>query len=97
MAQGKYVDISGLDKVDLLFRLWSKTEPSLYFAQRNIDPPEFGSTDEALEATKTYIDYYKGRCIRANLSGNKAKPMEYDRDAGTGAFAAIVNEMRNGK
>lgn len=97
MAQSDSVDISGLDKAGLLFRLWSNAKPALYYTQRNIDPPEFGPMKAALEATKTYIDYYNGRCIKANLSGNSVNPKMYDRDAGTGAFSTIVNTMRSGK
>jgi hypothetical protein len=63
------MNISGLDKVKLLKGLWENTKPAAYFAQYNQPAPSF---DEKLaqEAVKKPIDYFCGRAIKLDLSGD---------------------------
>lgn len=88
------IDISGLDKVELLRQLWSGTKPAAIFTKMPGMVPIFNNFD-AKEAVKHYIDYFAGKCIKADLSGDRANTAMYDRDAGAGAFVKIVNKLRD--
>ena len=54
--------------------------------------PEFDESAAEL-SVKKYIDYFQGRCIKADISGDYVDPGLYDRDAGSGAFQKIINEL----
>ena len=88
------VDIAGLDKVALLERLWQHMQPAGFFAEASLHAPTFDK-NKAKVATRGYIDYFCGRCIKCDLSGDEADAYLYDRDTGAGTFAAIVQDMRN--
>lgn len=45
-------------------------------------------------AVKSRMDYFQGRCIKTNISGDSVEPWLYDRDAGSGKFKEIVDGMR---
>ncbi len=47
----------------------------------------------ASNAVVKYIDYFDGRAIKSDLSGDSAYHRMYDRDAGDGVFAKIVANM----
>jgi hypothetical protein len=87
------VDISGLDKVELLKLLWEAMKPAAFFAMSGRPPPPFDN-ENATAAVAKYIDYYAGRCIKTDLSGDKASARSYNRDAGADAFQRIVAKMR---
>ncbi len=86
------VDIKGINKVKLLKALWSNMKPAAFFYMSGIPSPSFDDTD-AGSAVKKYIDYFCGRNIKCDLSGNTVDPSGYDRDAGNGAFQKIVNSL----
>lgn len=88
------ISIKGLDKVQLLKKLWQGQIPAGYFAMSGILGPVFNE-ETAKEVVKKHIDYFCGRAIKTNLSGDKIDPYLYDRDAGQGKFAQIVDDMRN--
>lgn len=54
--------------------------------------PKFNEA-EAQEAVLEYIDYFCGRAIKCDLSGDIANPNSYDLDAGAGAFQRVVNSL----
>lgn len=87
------VNISGLSKVDLLERLWNRMKPAAFFAFNLSLAPSFNK-DEAKKDVKGYIDYFCGRCIKSDLSGDTANTSLYNRDAGNGAFEEIVKKMQ---
>ena len=93
MAEEK-VYIGGLDKVELLKRLWSNQKVAAFFAQMPWATPQFDAA-LALEAVTRDIDYFCGRAIKTDLSGDMAETRLYDLDAGQGVFAQIVATMRN--
>ena len=88
------ISIKGLDKVELLKNIWQGQIPAGYFAMSGIRGPVFNE-ETAKEAVKKHIDYFCGRAIKTNLSGDEIDPYLYDRDAGQGKFAQIVDAMRN--
>jgi len=87
------VDISGLDKGKLLYCLWKGQMVAGFFTASGISPPDFDKST-ADKAALSYIDYFKGRAIKTDLSGDTVDPWLYDRDAGKGSFAKIVTAMR---
>ena len=92
MATRTMVDITGLDKVELLHELWKGSRSALFFKIRGIPPPEFDA-EEAKIVVTDYIDYFDGRMIKCDISGNQADPGLYDRDFGAGAFQRVVNSF----
>ncbi len=87
------VDISGIDKVQLLRALWEKSLPASFFNSGLVPPPQFDET-KARELDSWKIDYFCGRCIKSNLSENSVDPRLYDRDIYSGAFAEVVAKLR---
>ena len=91
------IDISGIDKVNLLKCLWKHSKPAIFFEDFNVLPPDFDE-NEAQEAVKEYIDYFCGRLIKANLSGNDVEKRQYDRydeSYGEGSFLKCVELCKN--
>lgn len=87
------IDISGVDKVELLKAMWTAQKPAAFFSLYRVKAPGFD--DEAAEdATKKYIDYFSGRAIKSDLSGDTVNPFGYDRDAGQGTLAKIISSLK---
>lgn len=89
------VFIGDLDKVELLKALWLNAKPAAYFngCRSPLLIPPFNAAD-AQKAVLKYVDYFCGRCIKSDLSGDYAHPGGYDRDWGRGAFADVVKLQR---
>ncbi|CEP03661.1 unnamed protein product (mitochondrion) [Plasmodiophora brassicae] len=87
------VDIRGIDKVELLHALWQNRKPALYFYGSGAPAPAFDHA-KAGGAVLRHIDYFEGRCIKTDLSGNTANAWFYDHDTGPGTFQRIVQELR---
>lgn len=91
------VDITGLDKVDVLRALYDATGPLGMGILH--DKPD-GLTVEDAQATITeagergYFDYVHGRPIKCDLSGTEFDPGMFDRDAGEGAAERAIAELR---
>lgn len=85
------INISGLDKVALLKNMWMSTSCiGLGFLGGGMN--NFDST-QAPTAVKRYIDYYQGRPIKSDLSGDTVDSYLYDRDSSV-PLATIVAQMR---
>ena len=70
------IDISGLDKVELLKRLWINIKPASFFTNRpDVSVPSFNE-GAAKDAVKKYIDYFQGRAIKMDLSGDEINRIE---------------------
>ncbi len=87
------VSIKGLEKVKLLKALWDHTKPAAFFTFSGLPSPEFDE-GAAKKEVLTYIDYFCGRCIKTDLSGDTADPTSYDADWGEGLFQKIVTSIR---
>jgi hypothetical protein len=87
------IDIRGIDKVLLLKEMWNNVPPARYFTIYQKSAPAFDEAG-AGAAVKGYIDYYEGRCIKTDLSGDTVDPFLYDRDAGYGTLGFIVEKLR---
>jgi hypothetical protein len=88
------INIAGLNKVDLLYRMWKE--------QKNTGNVFFGLQslwfDEDLAKTvvgrNRYIDYFCGKIIKTDLSRDEVDPWAYDRETYTGRLREIVNVMK---
>lgn len=87
-------DISGIDKVLLLQRLWENTNVlglgALRFAERLNLP---FNKKMAAKCVQDYVDYFDGRPIKCDLTGDKAYTRLYDRDSSK-PFKNVVNDIR---
>ena len=92
--QSMSIDIGGIDKVKLLRKLWDNQIRAAFFTMNGIPSLPFDESGAAKAITAGYIDYYAGRAIKSNLSGDTANTAMYDRDAGKGKFAQIVSSLR---
>lgn len=89
MAQ---VNIAGLDKVEVLRALWTKSGSS-EVSQRvksQWGAPSVFDWNAACAEVQSYVDYFQGRVIKCNLKGDSFDPAMFDRDNGAGAAAAAV-------
>ena len=91
------VNIAGINKVDLLYALWTNMSPSIptiYASLLNNNTRDILFNRELAKlAVLDYIDYFQGRCIKLDLSKDDVDTFLYDRDAGYGAFQRIVSEL----
>uniref|UniRef100_A0A6C0HHD1 Uncharacterized protein n=1 Tax=viral metagenome TaxID=1070528 RepID=A0A6C0HHD1_9ZZZZ len=91
------IDIKGLNKGQLLDALVLGTRYNGPFAFASefasyLSPEDSNKSEKIANAG--YIDRYGGKPIKTNLSGDFVDPRLYDRDAGQGTFAKIVQIMR---
>lgn len=89
------VDITGINKVELLRALWNNSTPAAYFTFTNTKPPEWNNERASTAIGSGFIDYFQGRIIKADLSKDQVNPSLYDRDNGRGAFSEIVEFIRS--
>jgi len=84
------VDISGLDKIELLFEMWSFAKTPSFFTDI--------SRSDCIDAKKLvsagFIEMFNGRSIRADISKDTVNPAMYDRIMGQGSLAKIVATLR---
>lgn len=83
------VDISGICKTKLLRAMWDVAPD---FVARNLgiaNPWENPSPDDI----GSYIDYYQGRPIKTDISGDSADSWLFDRDSSI-PLAKIVAQLR---
>lgn len=85
--------IGDLDKVKLLTMLWEEGQPARFFRINHLPAPIFDE-NEAKYAVKDFIDYFCGRAIKTDLSGDYASTQGYNRDMGDGAFERVCMMIR---
>lgn len=80
------IALEGLDRVALLRGLWEQQQPA------GLPPPGWeGEGVLAKDAVaRGPIDYFSGRLITMDLSGEYACPAAYDASLGTPSAAALV-------
>lgn len=86
------INISKLDKADILRRLYNNSHPQGrgFLAY---DPADM-TLDEARELLQkqTRFDYLKGRIMKIDLSSNELDDRLYDRDNGKGAALDAITK-----
>lgn len=95
----KRVRIAGIDKIKLLEALWKNQQPAFFFKISGTEPPKFDKNHarEIFKVNKGYFDYFCGRRIKTDLSGDSADPRRYDDDpaTGPGTFKKIVEYLKH--
>jgi len=98
MLQDTSIDITGLDKPELLCSLWqgTKTIGLGHWEGRDDIPPAQYEAFEHLNKTRGRVDYFCGRPIKVDLTpnANEIDAHLYDRDAGQGACRRAVERVR---
>jgi len=89
------INIAGLDKIKLLRALWDVNPPAISFKLNDLTPPLFDE-DQAKTDVKSHIDYFQGRLIKMDLSGDTIYSRLYDRDSFISA-KEIVDRLRSEK
>ncbi len=87
------LDISKLNKVELLQKLCENQKAAGFFAMSGRPVPTF-NTEQAKKAVTQYIDYFSGKAIKTDLSKDTVDTFLYDRDAGEDTFQKIVESMK---
>lgn len=91
------VDISGLDKAEVLKALYDAAKP-LGMGALQFKPGDLSIEDARKAVEKDlYFDYYLGRPLKVNLSGDVVSMALYDRDQGDGAGAEAIRKLRASK
>lgn len=84
------IDISKLNKADVLCALYNASKPQCmsYF---HYEPTPMASeiAGQILEI-RTKFDYLKGRVMKVDLTGNEFDSWHYDRDNGHGAAERAI-------
>jgi hypothetical protein len=91
MSDGNVIDISGIPKPRLLEELWNHARVAGFFGRNPQIYPLFVPPPQD---SKWSFDYYCGRSIKTDISGDTANVCGYDRDSGRGKFAEIVANLR---
>lgn len=92
------VDISGLDKGEVLFTLYNASHYqglSFLGATSNYTLADAKRDYEA--SSSKYFDYHHGKVLKVDLSGDSFDPRLFDRDCGEGAAAAAIEALRKAK
>lgn len=89
------VDISGLDKVEVLRALWERQFVAAFFYNNLAVPiPRFDASEARRAIKEGYIDYFCGRCMKFDMSQNTLDSTRYDHVAGQGTMAMVITELR---
>ncbi len=88
------INIAGLDKAKILAALAGGTAPrGLGWLHAGPGSDNEQAARETLART-TYVDYFAGRPIKVDFSGDEIDPRLYDRDAGDGAAERVIATLR---
>ena len=92
------IDITGLDRADLLRRLFNAARPGGGLASvANAMEPDEMSRSEAMrlmDGGQTYIDYHRGRVLKCDVTQDRFRTALYDRDNGAGEAERVIDELR---
>lgn len=86
------IDIRGIDKLKLLRALWQSAPGNLATGCNT----EFDE-NKALDVIKHKIDYFCGRCLKIDISGDTVGPRLFNRNAGPNAFENILKKIKSKK
>ena len=91
------MDITGLDKAEVLAALFNAARPQGKGLLK-YDPKPM-SADEArkLSPNAGYVDYLQGRVMKIDISGDEVDTWLYNRDNGEGAAETAIMSLRSGE
>jgi hypothetical protein len=97
------VNISGLDKAELLAALYNRAIV-LGLGALHADPADMTAEEAATHIAQAkhpraksesiYFDYLKGRVMKVDIGGDEMTTAVYNRDMGPGAAEAVVAALR---
>lgn len=88
------VDITGLDKAEVLAALYNASRPlRLGFDAYDSTPMTVEEAGELLKET-THFDYVNGRVMKVSLSEDTFESWLYDRDNGENAASQVIESLR---
>jgi hypothetical protein len=102
MPRSDEIDISGLDKAEVLAALYNASRPQgmgmLHFEKKGMTKEEAATYIGEAQAfdkahgdrERLYFDYLKGRVMKIDLGGDSMSTRLYDRDNGEGAAARAL-------
>jgi hypothetical protein len=80
------IDISKMEKADVLRRLYNRAKPQgMGFLHYDPKPMTKTEAQQILDSGSFYFDYVKGRVMKVAIKGDSLDPALYDRDNGHGA------------
>jgi hypothetical protein len=89
------LSIIGLNKQDLLYRLWLAASASSYFEKSRMREIAFdGMLAQKVLKQARFIPVFCARELQIDISGDFLDPSEYDRIYGPEMAADIVESMR---
>ncbi len=89
------INITGLDKADVLCALYNNARPlGLGFLQATEGPLSKEDALAIIERQGLYFDYVRGRPLKVDLSGDSFRGWGYDRDQGEGRAAETIDALR---
>ena len=85
------IDLTGMDKADVLARLYNASSPQgMGWLHAKAEPMGIDKARSLLERG-AYFDYLHGRVMKVNLAGDQLNPALYDRDNGQGAALKAIS------
>ena len=88
------VNISGVDKLKLLRKIWDQQRMPDFYSANNIPEPCFDNEIAKKAIKRGYIDYLFGKFIDLNLKKDLVYPDSYNRNFGDDSFKKIVEELK---
>ena len=91
-------DIANLPKERILQLMWERVKPARFLLACKACDPDFHIPEWTVpspEVISSYIDYYNGRCIKTDLSGDTVDPYYYDLEVGEGSLDEIIDQVRS--
>lgn len=89
------VDIAGLNKVEVLKALWKNAQPAVFFRTSGVAIPTWDEEEAKKAVGDGCIDYFLGRGIKCNLTGDVFNAAAYDGDAKICADE-VIDRLRAG-
>ena len=87
------INISHLDKADVLAALYNRARPQgLGWLHATTEDMTHEQAQRLLEEG-TYFGYVQGRVMKVDLSGDTFDPWLYDRDNGQGAAQSVIDAL----
>lgn len=96
MVTRTMVDISGLDKAEVLKALYDNTIPlGLGILHWISGPMDIEKARAMIANGAVGHDYLHGRVMKVHIGGDEFDPWGYDRDNGEGAAQRVIDTLRD--
>lgn len=96
MVTRTMVDISGLDKAEVLKALYDNTIPlGMGILHWIPGPMDIEEARAIIASGGTGFDYLHGRVMKVHIGGDEFDPWGYDRDNGDGAAQRVIDTLRD--